>query len=485
MTLGELFCGIEIIYSSSDKDIQISEVISMSSQCVPGCLFICIRGLHSDGHDYIPQAVELGASVILVQEGLLEPESADLIKSEGRDFVVVRNTRAAAAYIYNNYCGNPVSKLKFLAVTGTNGKTTTAHMLYSILKEAGKKAALIGTTTGLLTTPDPHVFYPVLQDLVRSGAEYVVMEASSHALAFDKLAPVIFDIGIFTNLTPEHLDFHGSMEEYFSAKARLFKSCKTGLFNSDDVYGKLMYNESPCDKYYFSAGSDITADFLAKSVTNGGIEGSGYVFLAQNTLIRIKISMPGMFNVSNSLAAASAAFLCGIGAKDIRNALMSMTGVPGRFEKVRLIRNDISVFIDFAHTPDALENILTTARSLMTANQRLTVLFGCGGDRDRAKRPAMGRIASKLADFVIITSDNSRSEEPSEIIAEIIRGVDREKPHIVIESRREAIKWAIRNASEGDIILLCGKGHEKYEITKSGKFPFDEISIVKEAESSI
>lgn len=481
MVLSELLSGVHITETTADERLEISDVTCYSEAVKPGGMFICICGTRSDGHDYIDRAVYNRASVIVVQDGCLSDTTHEFLSGSGSvSYVSVKNTREAQAYIYNNKFGSPSRRLRLIAVTGTNGKTTTSYMLHAILTEAGYKTGLIGTTTGALTTPDPDVLYCRLRDMADEGIDYVVMEASSHALAFDKLAPCIFDTGIFTNLTPEHLDFHITMENYYAAKSKLFEQCRVGLFNYDSEYGKKMYFSAPCDKYFYSVGSD-TADFTARAAVNRGTEGIGYCLLTGDLMFRVSSPIPGEFSVYNTLAAASTAIVLGIDPRVIRAAIAKMTGVPGRIQRVYAKRDDISVFIDYAHTPDALENVLRAVRNFMTPEQRLTLLFGCGGDRDPSKRPVMGAIASRFADFVIVTSDNSRSEPPLRIIGEIVKGMDRERPHTVIESRREAITYAVVNARPGDVLLLCGKGHEDYEINASGRIPFSEARIVAEA----
>lgn len=478
MKLHELLAGVNITESTADPASEISDIACYSEAVKPDGMFICIRGTRSDGHDFIDRAVYNRASVIVVQDGYLSGETREFLRESGSvSYISVKNTREAEAQIYSNKFGNPARRLRLIAVTGTNGKTTTAYMLRAIFTEAGYKTGLIGTTTGLLTTPDPDVLYCQLRDMADDGVTYVAMEASSHALALDKLAPCIFEAGIFTNLTPEHLDFHGTMDNYYIAKAKLFEQCRTGFFNYDSEYGRKMYFSAPCDKYFYSVGSD-TADFTARAEVNRGTDGVGYCLLTKNLMFRVSSPIPGEFTVYNTLAAASAALTLGIDPRIIRTAIGKMTGVPGRMQPIMSKRDDIAVFIDFAHTPDALENVLHAVRNFMTAEQHLTLLFGCGGDRDRSKRPVMGAIASRLADFVIVTSDNSRSEPPLQIIGEILKGVDRERSHIVIESRREAIIYAVKNAHAGDVVLLCGKGHEDYEINAAGRFPFSETEIV-------
>ena len=470
MKLSDLLAGVEVIETDlSDFDADIPAVSHDSEGCTPGGMFICISGLHYDGNDYIGRAVFNGARYIVSEKhlGLL-----DCLHG-----IRVPSARAAMARIYSNFYGNPASRLRMIGVTGTNGKTTTTYMLQAILNEAGHKTGLIGTVSGSMTTPDPDLLYRTLSEMAGDGMEFAVMEASSHALALDKLCPIHYEAAIFTNLTPEHLDFHGTMDRYLAAKAKLFSMCDAGFFNYDDEYGQQLYFDAPCRRYFYSAESDC-ADFVAKNIVSRGTEGIEYQLLARDIIFRITAALPGRFNVSNTLAAASCAYTLGVDTRCIRSALSKMRGVPGRIERVPVGGDEYTVFIDYAHTPDALENVLRTVRRFMTREQRLVLLFGCGGDRDRTKRPVMGAIASRLADFTIVTSDNSRSEKPGDIIAQILRGMDRERPYTVIENRRDAIEYAVMTARRGDVILLAGKGHEDYEIDAAGRHPFSEREIV-------
>jgi UDP-N-acetylmuramoyl-L-alanyl-D-glutamate--2,6-diaminopimelate ligase len=286
-------------------------------------------------------------------------------------------------------------------------------------------------------------------------------------------------IGIFTNLTPEHLDYHGNMMQYAAAKAKLFKISKISVINADDSYGKFMYDQATGEKYTYSRESAY-ADFTAQNVIGHGIKGSEYDLVSENEAIHVECAIPGSFSVSNSLAAAVAARLVGASCKDVALAIRRLPGVSGRMEKVPLSA-DFTVIIDYAHTPDALENVLKTIRAFKTPSQRLVALFGCGGDRDKTKRPIMGGIAAAMADFTVVTSDNSRTEDPSAIIEDILKGIPSDSDYKVIENRTEALCWVVENAMKDDIIVVAGKGHENYEITATGKHPFSEKEIIQKA----
>lgn len=376
-------------------------------------------------------------------------------------------------------------------MTGTNGKTTVANMLGEILKKSGEATEVIGTISGNMTTPDPDILYPLLRKFADSGVKNVVMEASSHALALKKLVPLNFCVGIFTNLSKEHTDFHVDMERYFEAKASLFDFCDKAVVNIDDSFGRRLTDTIPLESCFgvsVNGCIDASTRFAAENVifSYAGVE---YDLVSNSGAVcRITSPMPWKFNVYNTLCAASAALVYGTDGEIIQTALKEFPGVNGRLERIipcGIYPGYPHIYIDYAHTPDALYNAIGSLRSMMelsggTLDGRLTVLFGCGGDRDREKRPMMGAVASRTADFVIITSDNSRSENPSDIINEICRGVDSEKPHIVVENRRDAIISALEGARKGDVILLAGKGHEEYIIDCDGKHYFSERAIVEE-----
>jgi UDP-N-acetylmuramyl-tripeptide synthetase len=330
-----------------------------------------------------------------------------------------------------------------------------------------------------MTTPDPEELYRILEEMRRSGVEIVVMEVSSHALALHKVEPIIFDVSVFTNLTEDHLDFHGDMESYFGAKAKLMAQSRRAVINLDDRYMRTLKKSGDTTVYTCSAESR-EAMILAEDIHERGTLGIEYKITSRSLRLRVRLPMAGRFNVMNTMQAAVAADLLGVPAREIRASLSQITGAAGRLERLNNCgKANFSVYIDYAHTPDALENLLRTVRGFLSQGERLVLLFGCGGDRDRLKRPMMGRIATSMADQVIITSDNCRSESPSEIIADILQGVSQDACYIVIEDRREAIEYAIKSARVGDVILLAGKGHETYEIDRHGKRPFNEKRIVE------
>lgn len=491
MNLGTLCRAANISCPPDQADLTVGSV-SVDSRCrAENSLFVCIRGLHHDSHRFIPEAVRNGARWVLVQE--------DCFSGPIPDVTVLRtsDTRRASANLYNAFYGFPAGRMRFIGVTGTNGKTTVTHLLRAILQTSLCRCGLIGTVgcesagrhlenrmndrLANMTTPDPPELYRMLSEMADDGVEYVLMEVTSHALALGKLEPIRFDAGIFTNLTPEHLDFHGTMDAYAEAKSGLFRRCALSVINVDSPYADRMISAAAGRVATCSAAGN-RADYRATDVCRDGQNGVGYLLSSARSRLSIRCAIPGEFSVMNSMQAAVCAKELGFGNAAIRDALASIGGVRGRMERLKLGPDaDFSVIIDYAHTPDALEKLLRTANDLRRPGERTVLVFGCGGDRDRSKRPLMGAVASRYADDVIVTSDNSRSEDPEEIIRQILTGIDPAKPVRVIPDRAEAIRTAVRTALPGDIILLAGKGHEEYEITKTGKRPFRERELVRDA----
>ncbi len=490
MLLKELLRSSGIFYrAAGDENIEITTISSDSRSAVKNSLFVCIRGRNHDGHSYAGIAAAQGAAAILAENELGELPG-------GVTVIYTHDTAAALARLWDAWYCHPAKDMKLVAVTGTNGKTTVAFMLDAIFSAAFHKCGIIGTVycrtpkrfipTETMTTPEPDTLYRVLAEMRDDGAEYVFIEASSHALTLGRLAPLKFEAAVFTNLTPEHLDFHGNMENYFLAKASLLEKCKTAFINYDDAYAEryrsyAMATGSGAKIVFYSAQGKRGADIKADGIRLCGIDGIVYTLCAKNILREIRSPMPGRFNVDNTLAAAAVALEFGVSGRSVSEALSGFGGAPGRLKRVRTPSGyAASVYIDYAHTPDALERVLETIRELTADNGRVILVFGCGGDRDRLKRPKMGAIASRLSDICIITSDNSRSELPEDIIGEILGGFDPETAHAVIPSRRDAIKYAVERARGGDVVLLCGKGHEKYEIGPFGRREFDEADIAED-----
>jgi UDP-N-acetylmuramyl-tripeptide synthetase len=471
---------------------EIEDISTDSRKAMQNAIFVCLRGIHFDSHNYIEDAIRNGAVCVLTDR-----DHPKIVEREDIAFLECDDPRSALAHLWHAWYGFPCEKLKIIGVTGTNGKTSVAHMLRTILRTSWHTCGIIGTVgcetergviepvtdDGLsnLTTPDPRDLYRIMATMRDEGVEYVVMEVSSHALSLGKLAPITFEAAIFTNLTPEHLDFHKTMEAYAAAKASLFQKTKVGIFNADSPYTERMLQDATCRSITCTT-KEKNADYSADEIEIQSQNGVSYRLSSARSRLRISCPIAGEFTVMNSMQAAICAIELGCSPAAIKTALATMGGVKGRMERVRLgLEADFSVLIDYAHTPDALEKLLLTARDLVQKGGRTVVLFGCGGDRDRTKRAVMGGIAARLADHVIITSDNSRSEDPMQIICQIVAGIPPQKAYTVIPDRASAIRYAVENAKAGDLILLAGKGHEEYEIVGGERRPFCEGRLVKEA----
>lgn len=480
MKLRELLMGAEVVDFRGNEEIEIGGVTGDSRIVKPGDAFLCIRGTTADGHDYLPAAKEAGAVAAIVE---YIPEVCDL------PCVVVKDARHAASWIFSNWNGNPEKSMKMVGITGTNGKTSMTYMLSRIFEDAGQRTGIIGTITNSyaghtmnagMTTPDPERLYAYLAEMRDHGVQVVLMEVSSHSLVLGRVDPIHFAGAYYTNLTPEHLDFHETMENYALAKEMLFEKSDIGVFNIDNEYVKAAYEKNLCPGYSISEEQD--ADFAAKDVEYLSMDGIRYRVKRKNGEdFTVQCKIPGGFTVYNTLGSIALAILMGVDPEIAVRAIGEIAGVPGRVERVTPDDLPFSVIIDYAHTPDALENVITSVLKTKRPDQKLTVLFGCGGDRDRTKRPIMGRIATEMADFSVITSDNCRTEDPDAIIADILAGVNPGRQYKVIVDRREAIHWAVQNAVDGEIILIAGKGHEDYEIKKDGKHPFSEKQEVAKA----
>ncbi len=488
MRLYELFLRAGLECPEDAKNIKIKNIVTDSRRVKKDSLFLCLRGLHSDGHDHIDSAIRAGASVIVAEQ------VRDACVGGAAAIILLDNTRNVAAKLYNALYGDPVKKIKIIGVTGTNGKTSVCFMLYEIFRRAGYSVGLIGTVcrisadgrvlsrkndqTATMTTPDPDELYRTLAEMAKDGVEYVFMEVSSHALAQGRVDAIDFEGALFTNLTRDHLDFHGDMEEYYKAKSKLFYRSRKALINIGGDFGKRLITECPCP---FFTCSVTEGDFYALDIKARALAGVAYTLSSSYGDINISSPLLGDFAVENTLMAASFALMQGIDKKTVADALAGMKSIPGRMERLELGTDEFSVIIDYAHTPDALEKLMKSVHRLRAANGHIILIFGCGGDRDRGKRAAMARIASRYSDMAIVTSDNSRGENPQQIFSDILKGIDKEKPYTVIKDRRAAIESAVMSASFGDIIVLAGKGHEKYEIDAEGMHPFDETKIVRSA----
>ncbi len=460
-------------------DIEISGITDDSRKVEKDNLFVCVKGPVSDGHDYAEKAIENGAAVIITERDL------GLVNQ-----VVVDDTHYTLAEVCSNWFGAPQNKLRVIGVTGTNGKTSVCYMLKRILEHCGHKTGLLGTVENVIgdevypsknTTPGVFELYSLFAKMVEKGCDYAVMEVSSHALDQRRVEGVRFAAAVFTNLTQDHLDYHGDMENYFKAKQILFTKSDLAVVNYDDEYGKRIISDSSIKTATYSAISNEST-YTAKNI-NYRPNGVDYEMVGFSLIGRIKLKIAGKFSVYNSFAAAVCAKELGLPLNEITDALNSIEGVKGRAEVVPTGR-DFTIIIDYAHTPDGLQNILNTFKEC--PKNRLVVLFGCGGDRDRTKRPKMGMVAARLADYVIVTSDNPRTEEPAAIMNDILEGMkDIPTPKKVIENRIQAINFAVANARTGDIIVLAGKGHETYQIIGHDTIHLDEREVIAEALSKL
>ena len=476
MKLSELLEGVEVVEIINNKDIDIVNVDEDSRRVKENTLFICIKGYTHDAHKFIPEVIEKGATAIVVSEDY-EPDEkySDIV------FIKVRSTVIALAQISCTYFDNPSRKFKLIGITGTKGKTTTTYMIKSILEKAGKKVGLIGTICNIIgnkkyeainTTPTAFQLQALFYKMAQEGMDVVVMEVSSIALEENRLYGTEFDIGVFTNLSQDHLDYHGDFDHYIDAKAKLFTMCKHGFVNCDDIYSLRIEKKATCPISTFGIdnGPKIGAKDLI--ITNTYAE---FKLMVNNRPQKIKVGILGRFTVYNALAAISAISLFNIDFIAIKEGLENVV-VPGRAEMVPNMHGK-NIMIDYAHSPNSLENILKAVKPYTKGN--LICVFGCGGDRDATKRPIMGKISGQLADFTVITSDNPRSEDPQKIVDQIEEGIKETKgKYTVILNRTKAIEFAVKRCEKNDLVVLAGKGHETYQILNTGKVHYDEREIV-------
>ncbi len=474
MKLRELIKNLSIIEMNADAELEISGVSYDSRKTEKGDMFVAIRGFEADGHKFIPKAVENGAAVILCEE----KPACDI------PYVLVSDSRYGLAIVSRDFFGNPAAEMKMIGITGTSGKTSSSYLIKHLLEsKLDAKVGLIGTNGNMIgdeflhtehTTPESYELHKLFRHMADSGCTHVVMEVSSHSLTLERVAGIHFDVALYTNLSQDHLDFHGTMEEYAAAKRKLFSMCSLGCFNLDDAWADFMRDGASCRTLTFSAEKN-EADLVAKDIRLTA-DGVRFASVSGDGISMTKLGIPGMFSVYNALGTMAVGLALGLSLADCSDAMSSAKGVKGRLEIVPTGR-DFSVVIDYSHKPDALEKVLKTLKPVTRG--RLIALFGCGGDRDKLKRPIMGRIAADNADLVVVTSDNPRTEDPDEIIREIVAGMkDKRTPTKVICDRREAIAWAIDNAASGDVLLLAGKGHEDYQVVGHEKHHMDEREIV-------
>lgn len=480
MKLTKLLERLEYVCESGSLDVEVRDISNDSRTVQEGSLFICIRGAVSDGHTYIPQVVEQGAKVLVVEESVSVPENVTVIR--------VADSRYAMALISAAWFGYPAEKLKVIGITGTKGKTTTTYMVKSILESAGHKVGLIGTIEAIIgnekvpaknTTPESCTIQEYFAKMVEAGCDCVVMEVSSQGLMLHRTAGILFEIGIFTNIQPDHIGpaEHTSFEEYMHWKGMLFKQCKIGIVNADDEHLAQVLEGHTCqiETFGFSEGADLRAED-ARMVSRPGYLGVGY-HVAGLLDMDVEIDIPGKFSVYNSLTAIAVCRHFGVSKTDISETLKKAK-VKGRIEMVK-VSDEFTLMIDYAHNAMSLESLLTTLREYHP--ERLVCLFGCGGNRAKSRRYEMGEVSGKLADLTIITSDNPRFEKPEDIIADIVTGIEKtDGTYECIPDRKEAIAYAIHHGKPGDVIVLAGKGHEDYQEIEGKKYPMDERVLIQE-----
>jgi UDP-N-acetylmuramoyl-L-alanyl-D-glutamate--2,6-diaminopimelate ligase len=497
MTLREIAGLLDQPRIHGDPSATVTAVADDSAAVKPGALFIAVKGLRRDGHEFVGEAFQRGAVGAVIEESRLQAVQQPAAPC----LIGVSDSRKALRRIATAFYGEPASRLRMVGITGTNGKTTTSYLIQAILAAAGMPAGVIGTVGYRIgerqlaashTTPGLVALQELLAGMVREGLRAAVMEVSSHALAQGRVEGCVFDVAVFTNLTQDHLDFHGTMENYFAAKQTLFTGLADGRYgkpdawavvNCDDPWGRKLVEINPTRTltYGLEPGAEVTAtDVMVDwSGVRATIQGARGTFPIESPLV-------GRYNVPNLLAAVGAGLAMGCDPSAIQAGIRKMGQVPGRFEKVETQGQPFRVIVDYAHTDDALRRLLLAVRELQ--HGRVIVVFGCGGDRDRGKRPKMGRVAAELADLAVLTSDNPRSEEPQTILQQIETGVKdvesaerRLQDYRIVEDRKAAIGWAIATARPDDAVVIAGKGHEDYQIIGTTRHPFDDRSIAREA----
>ena len=505
MLLSDILFDGEYTSSFSPSDVSFTHIVTNTADLQAGCLFVCLTGRQTDSHGLMALAAASGATAILAEDGKAQPLTSNT------PVFLVADTHETVATLFYRFYGIGNKRCRFVAVTGTNGKTSTSFILAAILAKSGLSVGVVSTVdillngsplpltpkeeaaTRTMTTPDPAYLYPILCRMADAGADVIVMEASSHALYLKKLFPLRFSLGIFTNLSPEHLDFHKDMEDYLSSKVSLFPLCQTALLNAHSPYTAevlrrtslptvLCGTNEACEARLDAFVSEkLPKRATVSEVRSAGSRGTTFCLTWQGERISCHTRLAGGYNMENAALAITASLILGIPIKTAAEGLSSVCHIPGRLELLTDVNAPFALYIDYAHTEAAMRRVLETVRQFRREGERIVILFGCGGDRDKSKRAKMGTAAETLADFSIVTSDNPRTESPTAIIRDILRGMpDRTKRRVIIK-RKDAIEYAVAHAKAGDIILLLGKGHETYEITAQGTRPFDEKKIAADA----
>ncbi len=481
MKLNHLLKGVGSVMIRGERRLDIENISYNSKQIKHSGLFFAIEGKNYNGYDFIDEAIERGAVSVAAEK--------DFVTYKSITKVIVEDIRKACALIAANFYSHPSQRVETTGITGTNGKTTTLYLIAAIMQYSGRNCGMIGTINyrignrlipAVNTTPSPIMLQMFLREMEMSGITNCIMEVSSHALDQNRVDAIEFNKAIFTNLTSEHLDYHKDMKEYFSAKSKLFGMLKedaVAIINSDDNYGRLLIQEhkNRVLTYGINNKSDVRAFDIGTSC-----KGASFKVETPKQVLDIETDLIGTYNIYNILAAISFAYSTGLKPSDIQEAIRSFKGVPGRLQRVEVCDNKgFSVFIDYAHTDDALLNVLSTLKKI--AKGVIIVVFGCGGDRDRKKRPGMAKVAAEFADYVVITSDNPRSEDPEKIIDDVVQGLPKDfKNYKVCIDRKKAIEYAISIVKSNDMVLIAGKGHESYQIFKDTTIPFDDKKIVEE-----
>ena len=481
MKLTKLLERLDYECINGSLDVDVTDIVNDSRKAGEGSLFFCIRGAVSDGHRYAADVIAKGAKVLVAEEALEVPEDVTVIR--------VKDSRYAMALISAAYFDYPAEKLKVIGITGTKGKTTTTYMVKSILESAGHKVGLIGTIEAIIgeeripaanTTPESYTIQNYFHQMVEAGCDCVVMEVSSQGLMLHRTAGIPFEIGIFTNIEPDHIGpaEHASFEDYMHCKGLLFQQCRLGIVNADDRHLEQVLAGHTCqiETFGFSENADLRAE-NTKLVSRPGYLGIDYTVKGSDFSLDVEIDIPGKFSVYNSLTAIAICRHFGVAKEDIVDAL-AKAKVKGRIEMIK-VSDEFTLMIDYAHNAMSLESLLTTLKEYNP--KRLVCLFGCGGNRARSRRFEMGEVSGRLADLTIITSDNPRFEEPLDIIADIRTGIEKtDGKYVEIPDRKEAIAWAIHHGQPGDVIVLAGKGHEDYQEIKGKKYPMDERVLIQE-----
>ena len=474
MKLKDLLKDIKVLKSNADMQLEIGDIAYDSRKVQPGGMFVAVTGFATDGNRFIPMALEKGAVVVVTAK---EPEG-------NFPYVLVESDRLALAYLGRNFFGNPAASMQMIGVTGTNGKTSSTLLLKHVLEVVkGAKVGLMGTMENIIgdehipadrTTPESFELQALLARMRDAGCTHVIMEVSSHAIALDRVAGITYDVASFTNLTEDHLDFHKTMENYCDTKAILFSRCRKAVGNRDDAWYDRLCGGAACPVLTVSAKGK--ADLYAENLELLS-DGVAFTAVSGGETVEVKLPIPGKFTVYNALNVLGMAMQLDITLADAAAALRTAEGVKGRVEVVPTPGKDYTILIDYAHTPDGLENVLSSGKGFCKG--RLIAVFGCGGDRDPIKRPIMGKIGTDIADIAIVTSDNPRTEDPAKIIEDIVKGIDPQKNNYeIIENRPAAIRHAMDIARKNDIIILAGKGHETYQEINGVKHHLDEREVV-------